>query len=63
MKLIWYLMMFVFGFLGVGGALRSAELMAAGGQVNAVQLSISLVLIAVAGACMLRARGPKAEEQ
>jgi len=56
MKVIWYFLTFVFGFLGVLGIARSIELTLVVGHPQAAGVFLALVFSLLAWRCLRRAR-------
>jgi hypothetical protein len=56
MRIVYYLGMVVFGFIGIIGVLRTVELLIVGAGLFLTQLLIGAVMLALAFLCLNKAR-------
>ena len=56
MKVLWYLLTFLFGLVGVLSAIRLIERLAAGAGLLRAQLLIAFVMLLLAWLCLRKAR-------
>ena len=56
MRIVYYLGMLLFGFIGFLSVLRTVELLFVGGGIYLTQLLLGVIMLAVAFLCMRKAR-------